>query len=283
MSEGAVIFAYNTEFFNYVAMADLAAGLAKKNLGIHTTIITDAESLESHYLEYADAVILEENHQTNQRVFHLPDASIKSKWRNKGREQAYALSPYEKTLLLDSDYLIFTDRLKHVFDSNNHFACFKDVSDLTGQNSFESDKKISSNGIYMWWATAVYFDRSDFSADVFKTVNMVKDNYEFYSALFGFSGATYRNDFAFSIAVHLMAGYRNTDDYSFPWPLPTLTSTAVIQEFRPPTTEFVVNYYNSLNSKNIVTKFSGTDVHVMNKQMFLNRNFVNSIKTYIDA
>ena len=44
MSKGALIFAYNNDF-DYLAMADVAAGLVRKNLGIPTTVVTDEASI----------------------------------------------------------------------------------------------------------------------------------------------------------------------------------------------------------------------------------------------
>ena len=68
-------------------------------------------------------------------------------------------------------------------------------------------KRLSPFGIKMYWATVVYFRKNEFNKQFFDIVTHVKQNYEFYKDLYEFSGMLYRNDYAFSIAAHMMGNF----------------------------------------------------------------------------
>ena len=95
-SRGVLLFAYNTDSVDYVKIAERAARLIEHNLKLPVTIITDMQSP-----------------QTNERIGYKNG----SQWFNGDRYRAYELSPYDETLLLDSDYLIFDNSLIKILDT----------------------------------------------------------------------------------------------------------------------------------------------------------------------
>lgn len=282
MSKGALIFAYNNDF-DYLLMADTAAGLARKNLGVPTTIVTDEASLSGKTLKYADHVITCESVGSNTRSFMLPDATVKTAWRNLNRSDAYELSPYDQTLLLDSDYFAFSDRLKHVFNTEHEFLCFDKVYDVTGQDTYSSDANIGNYSLPMIWATAVYFTKTDFARQVFDFVKVIRENYRYYSLLYNFPQKPFRNDFAFSIALHTLSGYTTDTRHYFPWAMPSLTTRASVVDYRPQLNEIVYSYpVGNKTYKHGISKSRNMDLHLMNKLDVSNTQLLEKIQEYVD-
>ena len=283
MSKGALIFAYNNDF-DYLSMADVAAGLVRKNLGIPTTVVTDEASLAGKQLKYIDNVVTKESVGGNTRSFMLPNTTVKTLWRNLNRSDAYELSPYDQTLMLDSDYFVFSDRLKHVFTTEHEFLCFDRVYDVTGQDTYTSDAVIGKYSLPMIWATAVYFTKSEFSQLVFEFVKVIRENYRYYSLLYNFSPKPFRNDFAFSIALHTLSGYTTDRRHFFPWSMPSLTTRASVLDYRPELNEIVYAYpVGNKTYKQGVSKSRNMDLHLMNKLDVTDNSLLDKICEYIDA
>ena len=283
MSKGALIFAYNNDF-DYLAMADVAAGLVRKNLGIPTTVVTDEASIAGRKLKYIDNIVTKESVGGTTRSFMLPDTTVKTVWRNLNRSDAYELSPYDQTLMLDSDYFVFSDRLKHVFTTEHEFLCFDNVYDVTGQDTYTSDAVIGKYSLPMIWATAVYFTKSEFSELVFEFVKVIRENYRYYSLLYNFSPKPFRNDFAFSIALHTLCGYATDKRHFFPWAMPSLTTRASVLDYRPEQNEIVYAYpVGGKTYKQGVSKSRDMDLHLMNKLDVTDSTLLEKIQEYIDA
>jgi hypothetical protein len=283
MSKGALMFAYNNDF-DYLSMADVAAGLVKKNLGIPTTVVTDEASLKNKNIKYIDNIITKESTGGNTRSFMLPGSTITTTWRNLNRSDAYELTPYDQTLMLDSDYFTFSDRLRHVFSTEHEFLCFDRVSDVTGQDTYESDQLIGKYSLPMIWATAVYFTKSEFSELVFEFVKVIRENYRYYSLLYNFPQRPFRNDFAFSIALHTLSGYTTDRRHFFPWAMPSMTTRASVLDYRPELNEIVYEYpVAGKTYTHGVSKSRGMDLHLMNKLDVTDNNLLDKIRKYIDA
>jgi hypothetical protein len=270
-SKGIVIFAYNSTF-DYVKIANVCAALAKnasnqikpfRSTELPVTLITDTFGALQANSTFFDNIIIHDTTETNKRAFRLEhDAKLEViEWKNMTRADAYDLSPYDQTLLLDCDYLMFDTSLVKLFDTQLEFTCYKDVLDLTDTASFGSTR-LSPYSIPMLWATAIYFTKCEFSKAIFDMMKTVKANYTYYAKVYGFASAPYRNDFALSIAHHALSGY-GTDNL-LPFKLPTLTSTADVVEFR--TNGQMLYQYKT--TKMHTGRIQHTDVHVMNKKIF---------------
>lgn len=284
MSKGALIFAFNNGDFNYLQMADTAAGLVKKHLGIPTTVVTDESSLSQTELQYIDNVILKDVSVGNKRVFRMPGKVVTTAWHNLSRSDAYDLTPYDETIMMDSDYFVMSDRLEHAFGTDHEFLCFDKVYDVTGQDVYHTDKYLGRHSIPMIWATVVYFKKCEFSKLVFDFVKLIKENYRYYAALYNFSSQPFRNDFAFSIALHTLSGYNTDKSHFFPWPMPSLTTQATILDYRSETNEVVYEYRVADKAYEYgVSKQRNMDLHIMNKEDATNSELLSKIKEYIDA
>jgi len=261
-SKGVIIFAYNSGF-DYVKIANLAAALAKKHLKLPITIVTDEAGVDLVDTSIVQNILVTADGKGHRRSFKIDNKIINMEWKNFSRSDVYNLSPYEETLMIDCDYLIFNDSLLKLFGTDEDFLCHDSVLDLTGKDTFSNDKRIAQFSLPMLWATVVYFRKSETAEGIFEMMKMVKDNYDFYSAMYGFHKAPYRNDFALSIAYATINGYNTRNNKFIPWDLATLsTDTRLISITADGQTVYT---YTSSNSGVFVGNMSNMNLHIMNK------------------
>lgn len=258
-SNGVVMFARNSKL-NYMRIAQHNCKLIKKHLQLPVAVITDTKTRNESDTEMFDYVIMDDTECSNIRTFFLKDSNLRTPWLNGSRSDAYDLTPFDRTLLLDADYLIMSDNYKKLFDIDVDFCCHYDVLDVTGQNLYKTDERLSVYTIPMVWATAVVFNKCEFADNIFAMMKLVKEHWDYYSALYQFDRRVFRNDFALSIALHVLGGY-GTEAYPIPWRLPTLTSRAEIVEY----TERGIKYVYEKDERNYVGRIN-QDIHIMNKQ-----------------
>ena len=263
---GVLLFAYDNETIKYTELAKLCALLVRKHLKIGVTLITDTP-IEGPF----DDVIIVEAGNSGKRTFRNPNGETEElTWHNKTRPLAYDLSPYEKTLLLDVDYLMFNNSLQWLFDSKQELICHKNVYDVTDKNSFIDDKLLHWSSVPMLWATVLYFTRNDTAKEFFNLVKLIQDNYQYYYNLYNFKMGPYRNDYAISIAYNLLS----IENY-FHDPLFTLPSQYTISEVREDGT--IIYEFDGRN-KTEVSYINNTNLHVMNKHSILEH--INEILRY---
>jgi hypothetical protein len=202
MTTGALIFARNNEQIDYVAMARWSAKNIERHLGIPTHIVTDDSRTDSGSRHFADVGTVT--------------------WHNTNRMDAYRLSPWNRTLVLDADYVVASDQLKSVIDSDADFLAHRWAYDVTGCNNFEGLNHFGSVRIPMWWATVMVFNRSRQAELIFDTMTMIRDNWSHYRQIYKNSSPTYRNDHALGIALLVINGH-TLDHAGIPWRLASLT------------------------------------------------------------
>jgi hypothetical protein len=201
MTTGAVIFARNNEHIDYVAMAKWSAQNIARHLGIPTHIITDSAPSDN--------------------TRHFTDVGQVT-WHNLNRMDAYRLSPWDRTLVLDADYVVATDQLRSVIDCDKDFLAHRWAFDVTGCNNFTGLNWFGDNGMPMWWATVMAFNKSKSAELIFDTMAMIRNNWTHYRNIYKNSVATYRNDHALSIALGIVNGH-TLNHAGIPWSLASLT------------------------------------------------------------
>lgn len=263
-NKGIVMFAYNSDY-NYVKIANVSAALCKKWTALPVTLITD-EFGAIQAGEHIDNIIIQPMTSTNKRIIrNTHDSSQRTiDWKNINRASAYDLSPYEQTILIDCDYLTFSDTLYELTWTNLEFTCHKEAYDITGNNWITgNDVRLSQYSIPMLWATVIYFTKNSFSKSVFDMMKLVEANYEYYAKVYGFRASPFRNDFALSIAYHAMSGYGL--DELIPYRLNTLPPMTDVVDFRPHG-ELLYQYKNK--GKLYTGISERVNLHVMNKAVF---------------
>lgn len=225
------MYAFNNESIDYIKMAVCNALLIKKHMKNNTVaVVTDQwtysyaqDQLPEELLAKCfDHVIIDkpisDKHMT--RKFHdTRYSSFVDKYYNLNRVQAYDATPFDETLLLDTDYLVLDDAFDLCWDSIEDIMCNNKTLDLDYQaNTFGDNNHLSDMSIPLYWATALYFKKTEKSRLLFELIGFIRDNYEYYQYLYGFKHSGYfRNDFALSIAIHMT---NNFMEYGSIKPLP---------------------------------------------------------------
>ena len=110
----------------------------------------------------------------------------------------------------------------------------------------------------MFWATVVYFKKCEFSEAVFSFMNVIKNNWEYYSILYHFMNHNFRNDYALSIALQALSGYSTKNFCRLPGRLQTFFSQIGIKSVSK-NGEIVYFTGDQIN------KVINTNIHCMNK------------------
>ena len=219
MTTGALIFAFDNEQTDYVAMAGWSAERIRRHLKIPTAIVTDADPTDRR-LAAADQVINTTPVSGGTRWFEDYQATVS--WHNAGRTDAYTLSPWDQTLVLDADYVVASDQLKILLNSNQEFLAHASAYDITGVDNFVGLNEYGEYKMPMSWATVMMFRRSTHAELIFNCMAMIRDNWRHYKDLYQIASSTYRNDHALSIALNIVNG--QTLEYtSIPWNLASVT------------------------------------------------------------
>jgi hypothetical protein len=280
MTKGFLMFAHNNEEIDYLKLATINAYLIKQNCDVHDiTVVTNQHSydytvgeLGKEFVHNAisNIVITEKDKnfkRANNRLYK--DTSHTSKplpFYNVDRCDAYKISPYDETLLIDADYLILSNNLNSCWGHNNELMMNWSYQDIMSERDDPTLKRLSPSGITMYWATVVYFRKTDFVEQFFKTVEHVRDNREYYQDVYKWPGNLYRNDYSFSVAAHMMGGF--VDKGIEQLPIPHLYKTFDTDDVHSaPSKNELVFYLEKPRSLGdfILCKWRGLDVHVMNK------------------
>ncbi len=278
-TRGVIMFAHNNTEIDYFRLAVVNALLVQKNLGIkNITVVTDPHSLKQgektlgkRLIKKAinNIIVIEKDKKfkaLNQRLYK--DTSHTTKYLpfyNVNRCDAYELSPYDETLLIDVDYLILSDTLNHCWEHNNELMMNWKYQDIMYERKDPSLKRLYDMGITMYWATVVYFRKTEYVKSFFNIVSHVKNNPQFYKDLYKWQGTLYRNDYSFSIAAHMMSGFVDKGIPQLPTTLYKSFDTDDIHSAIDENT--IIMYLEKPRSPGdfMLTKWQGIDLHIMNK------------------
>ena len=277
MSKGFMMFAHNNDEIDYLKLAVVNAMLIKKNCDIHNiTVVTNQASYDytsKHIVieDYINNIIITEKDKAfknaNQRIYKDTNHNTKPlSFYNKDRADAYELSPYDETILIDADYLILSNALNNCWGHNNEFMMNWSYEDIMYERDDPTLRRLHPTGITMYWATVVYFKKGNFAQQFFSTVQHVRNNREYYQSVYKWPGNLYRNDYSFSIAAHMLSGFK--DKAISQLPLPTLYKTFDTDDVHSsPALNEIIFYLEKPKSLGdfMICKWKGVDIHVMNK------------------
>jgi hypothetical protein len=285
MSRGIVLFGVNNANVDYIQIAVMAAAFIKKNMpGIDICLITDQPSKLHHdnmgrwplvdFFSHVKILPDVGDAFENRRIYKdTRYHCIEDHFRNETRSLVYDLSPFDETLLLDTDYLICNDVLNCVWGGDEEIMMNKQAISLLHTPLTGAEFRLNAFGIKMYWATAVYFKKGNKAKLLFSLVEHIKDNWEFYKLTYEFPGSLFRNDYAFSIAIHILNGFSEEGNYTTPLPDDTILSALDTDQFfrinSPTDLSFFANSPDE-TWKFYVTRTKGLNVHCMNKLSLLN-------------
>ena len=259
MTTGALIFAFNNEQTDYIAMARWSARNIRQHLNIPVAIVTNQDP-GTGTLEDFDKVIHAQPDSGGTRWFE--DYQNTVTWHNAGRVDAYTLTPWDQTLVLDADYVVAGSELRRVLESDTDFMCHRTAVNMATGLPLKALNVFGQHDMPMWWATVMMFRRSNTAQYIFDCMQMIRNNWQHYRDLYGINNATYRNDFALSIAVGIVSGHTGRVD-QIPWPLLSVLPDVALS--RVDANTYQVNYTDSGNNSRWTT-WQDTDFHAMGKQ-----------------
>jgi len=229
-SRGVVLFAFNTDAVDYELIAERASRLITHALNLPVTVITEMSGS-----------------QTNTRLGYAHG----TQWFNGDRYRAYELSPYDETLLLDSDYLVLDDELLKILDTTIDYNIMTNNQNFI-QNTTGNMGEMSLNYV---WATAIAFKKTTKSKMLFDLVGRVQNNYRYYCKLYNIRSSNFRNDYAFAIADNIINGY--TASPGIPWTMLTVDKTVRALEIK--------NNNIVVREEEVAHVISRQSLHIMDK------------------
>jgi hypothetical protein len=272
MTQGCLLFAHDGKL-DYGSQAVLAAKLAVKHLAVPVSLVTDQTTLDNIHrsfdqLPFDQIILVDKPKADNKRYLSNGDDSEIVEFINSNRSTAYSLTPYDRTLLLDTDFLILSNSLSRFWNDASDFLITVQMIDLTYLGHNQRHSKLSQYSIDMLWATNIMFTKNEQTKLIFDLVEHIKEHYHYYGRLYDFDSTQYRNDFAFSVACHILGGHGSEKCYSeLPSPIFIRDVDQLINVNADQLT-FLLKDYNIPDNYNLL-KTVGQDVHMMNKRCLL--------------
>ena len=256
-SRGALLFAFNTDRTDYVEIARRATRLIHHTLNLPVTLVTDTALSDDLF----DHVVVVDNTLKNYKMGEAGG------WRNGDRWRAYELTPYDETLLIDSDYLQLDSNLLKLFDQMVDYRIMTHNNKPAGLWALN----MGMFGLPYQWATTILFKKTEKSEMLFNLVGRIQRNYYYYIKLYHIREANFRNDYAFTIANNVLNGYDLEMSQGVPWPMLT---------FADITTSIKINgNLLTVREREKAYAIPRQSIHVMDKGYLLSDDF----KEFVDA
>lgn len=259
MSRGVLLFAFNNVLVDYYKMAIATAKRANYFLNLPVSVVTDGTTDLSKYNYAFDNIYIQDADKSNRKG--------KNVWINKGRFTAYDLTPYDETILLDTDYLINSDALLKTFELYDDFMCPNKVSFLMSDKN--EQEVISQHSFTTLWATVIVFRKTPKTKQIFECLEMVQNNYNHYASLYNFNTGTYRNDYALTIALRIVNGNTTDKSHYLPWNLVHATKEVKIHrtDTKPNNTKYLLTTITNSKVQYCIVK--DMDFHLLDKSNFM--------------
>lgn len=245
MTKGVLLFCFDTADVKYHKILERCVELIKKNLQLQITVVTNYDTFKQiKPLGFINYKFVEPE---------LGNTKLGKEWRNVDRHLAYELSPYDITMVMDIDYLPFTDNLRQFLDTDYDFLIPKHAHDLTGRNTFDQRRW---SMIDMVWATVFVFRKGKKAKRIFDTLKYVKQYYHYFNEMYRIYDKSFRNDYAFAIALQQANGFLDFD--TLPITLSTLPPDCEVVKISD--TGIAWKYQDQINYT------TDQDVHILNKE-----------------
>jgi hypothetical protein len=270
MTRGVILFASNNSMTNYLKQANWLASRIRAYLDLPTTLITD-DDVNNKFPEYTanfDQIINVDSLKSVYANRRYHDGSIANRmlpFNNGNRALAYELTPYDETIVMDTDFIVSNNLLNNCFESSSDFLIYDTATHLGTYTESAEFKNISDTSVKFYWATVFFFRKTDTNKIFFDLIKHIQENYLHYRSVYQFKSNIFRNDFAFSIAIHIMNGYQSGN---FAGKLPGKHYYAIDKDILHQVTDdeftVMVEKPNRLGEY-VLTKIKGSNLHVMNK------------------
>lgn len=268
MTQGVLLFANNNSDIAYTDLAVFAATRVKKYLDVPVSIVTDSkDSISSNIFD--KVIEITDNSHYTKNFYDGTGSKTTLQWKNTSRSQCYELTPYDETLVIDVDYIINSSTLSYCWNQPHDFLIYSKYYDLAQWRSSSEFDHVSEYSIPFYWATVFYFRKTEINKQFFDLISHIKENWIYYKFVYQIQSTNFRNDFAYSIAIHMMNGFTNgTFANQLPSKMFYTLDTDFLVDIDNNTMKFIVEKQNA-SGEYIGLKTSGLDIHVMNKYSLL--------------
>jgi len=259
--KGVVLHAHGTKPINYIQQAIFCAKHIKKFLNLPVALITSEEHISSEYFDHV--IKVDPSNTTQKRNFVNQDTSEEVIWDNHSRVHSYDLTPFKETIVMDTDLIVGNSNLLKCFDSKEDFLINNESIYINKNHRNDLKIKYMTNFISMYWATVFYFKKTPVTKNLFDLIKHVKQNYQCYRFAYDIVETKYRNDYAFTIAIHMLNNFEiKPNNKQLPINLFYVTDKDKVLKFSNNTWHFALpkndNTYYRCN-------IADANMHVMNK------------------
>lgn len=200
MSQGFVVLAQNSENIDYVRQAYyLALSIKKSQPTINNVSIVTNDQVPEKYQHAFDKIL----------PIPFQDHAKNSQWKIENRWKVYHASPYDETIVLDSDMLIL-DNIEHLWTFANGRDLFftSHVKDYKGQTITDTvhRKMFIENSLPNVYTGLFYFKKGTLSLLFFDLLRFITFNWQrtYFEVAPKSSQKFYSLDVSASIALMLM-------------------------------------------------------------------------------
>lgn len=174
MTKGIIVLAQNTDSIDYVRQAYALALSLKlsQTVPVNISIITN-DSVPQEYRSMFDNII------------EIPwgDSSPDSRFKVENRWKIYHASPYDRTLVLDTDMLVLDD-LSSVWSTFENYKVYYTSKVQTYRNEpVTSDfyrMAFTANDLPNLYSALHYFEKSEFAKEFYSWLELITNNWELF-------------------------------------------------------------------------------------------------------
>jgi hypothetical protein len=215
MSRGYLVLAQNNSTVDYIRQA-YALALSIKNT--QTSIRNISICVENKTL------VPEKYRKVFHNIIEIPwgDAAEGFEWKIHNKWKYYYMSPYDETVALDTDMLFTTD-ISHWWEFMAKFDILFTTQVLTYRGELSTGtayrELFENNDLPNIYTGFFYFQKTKKSAEMFRMVDIIFHNYEFFTTKFLVSKNKPRlsGDVAYALAAKLLGNYSvETTAYRYP-------------------------------------------------------------------
>ena len=260
MSQGFLLFAHDNDRINYGLLAAWCAQRIHQYLGRPVSLVSDPKTISNLVNQGIDIKIFDQiigSDPKTQQVKRYQDNLLT--FNNLDRTNAWELTPYDETIIIDTDIVIQSNKLNLLWNNDHDYLVCKQSREVFG-NPYADFSWVSPGGVPFYWATEFYFRKTAESKLFFDTCKWIKNNYGWLSVVYGYDPKLIRNDYLWSIALHNLGGTAHANwAPTIPGTLLYTLDTSYLLSMT--LDEIVVASADFLN----VCRVQKQDVHAMNK------------------
>jgi len=178
MTKGYVVLAQNTDTIDYIRQAyalALSLKLSQQTVS-NISIITDD-------------IVPEEYKSVFENIIPIPwgDAAVDSRFKVENRWKIYHASPYDQTVVLDTDMLVLDD-LSSFWNTFENYDVYYTSKVLDYRNKIVTDdyyrKAFTANQLPNLYSGLHYFKKGDFAKEFYSWVEVITNNWELFYGKF---------------------------------------------------------------------------------------------------